>query len=329
MKKVIVSLLLFLSGHLVFGRGKPAGIDTTEIINVDGIKQVIRIKGRDITRPVLLYLHGAGNNTYSLIAEADKLTSKLQEHFVVVLWDQREYGKTFQLNKSPEALTVRLLVNDTKQVIDHLLKEFDRKKIYLAGHSMGCVMGISIAKEYPELLSAIVLMSPPVDGIASQRIGLNMLKAHFKKMHNERAVKELAMVKLPAREFESLFIKYVWQSAYDGQPLSDSLREQLKPVMKQWMDSPPASLSNEVFEMNFFKQFPELQCPVYFFVGRKDYLTNATVTEKYQRKLKAPRKQLFWFEKSGHDIPGTEPERMQDIIITKVLTGGDSDVLFF
>ena len=81
--------------------------------------------------------------------------------------------------------------------------------------------------------------------------------------------------------------------------------------------------------MNFFKQFPELQCPVYFFVGRKDYLTNATVTEKYQRKLKAPRKQLFWFEKSGHDIPGTEPERMQDIIITKVLPGGDSDVLSF
>jgi len=320
MKISSIFIFLFLAGQLSLGQSKNTGIDTTEIIPIGGIKQVIRIKTKDITKPVLLYLHGAGSSNYSLIAQADQLTSKLQEHFIVVLWDQREYGKTLQLNKSPEPLTVQLLANDTKEVADHVLRQFGRKKLYIAAHSMGCVMAISVAQKYPGMLHAVVVMSPPVNGIASQRIGLKMLKAHFKKIHNERAVNELETIKLPARDFESLFIKYVWQTEYDGEHINDTLRAQIKPMMKQWMASPAASLSDEVFEMNFFKQFPVLNCPVYFFVGRKDYMTNATVTKKYEQKLRAPRKALFWFEKSAHNIPDTEPVLMQDIIIGQVLS---------
>ncbi|SDQ01713.1 Pimeloyl-ACP methyl ester carboxylesterase [Mucilaginibacter sp. OK268] len=319
MKNAIIYIAIFLSGRLAFCQSKPIGIDTTEIINVGGIKQVFSIKGKDVTKPVLLYLHGASGSDYSLIGNADKLTSKLQKHFVVVLWDQREYGKTFQLNKSPEPLTVGLLVNDTKEVVDYFLKTFNRKKLYIAAHSMGCVMGIYMAQEYPERLYALIEMSPPVNGIASQKIGLAMLKKHFKKKHNDRAIRELATIKLPARDFESLFTKYVWQTEYDGEHISDTLRAKIKPMMKQWMETSAASLSNEVFEMNFLKQFLSLQCPVYFFVGRKDYMTNATVCEKYYKKLKAPKKQLFWFEKSAHGIPDSEPELMQEIIITKIL----------
>jgi len=319
MKTSVICIILFLSGQLACCQSKVTSIDTTEIIKIGGIKQVLSIKSKDLTKPVLLYLHGAGGSNYSLIANADKITSKLQEHFIVVLWDQREYGKTFELNKSPVPLTVGLLVNDTKEIVDYLLKKFDRKKLYIAAHSMGCVMGISIAQKYPGLLKALVVMSPPVDGIASQKIGLDMLKAHFKQIHNERAVKELATIKLPARDFESLFIKYVWQTEYDGEHISDSLRAKIKPMMQQWMETSAASLSNEVFEMNFFKQFPAVKCPVYFFVGRKDFMTNATISEKYEQKLKAPKKQLFWFEKSAHAIPDTEPGLMQDIIITKIL----------
>jgi pimeloyl-ACP methyl ester carboxylesterase len=319
MKKAILYITILIFRQVAFGQNNSIGIDTTVTTNIGGIQQVIKLKGKDITKPILLYLHGAGGNNFSLIANADKLTSKLQEHFIVALWDQREYGKTFEINKSPKPLTIKLIVDDTKEVIDYLLKKFDRQKLYLAGHSMGSVEGIYIAAKYPELLYALIEMSPAVNGIESQKIGLRMLKVHFKKIGNQRAVKELATVKLPARDFESLFIKYVWQTEYDGEHISDTVREQIKPMMKQWMESSAASLSNEVFEMNFFKLFPSLKCPVYFFVGRKDFTTNAVLSEKYYKKLKAPKKQLFWFENSAHGIPDTEPELMQKIIIDKVL----------
>lgn len=319
MNKAILVLLLFLFGRVDFAQANPAGIDTTITTNIGGIQQVLEIRGKDSAKPLLLYLHGAGGNGFSVIANADKLTSQLQEHFVVVLWDQREYGKTFQLNISPKPLTVQLLVDDTKEVIDFLLKKFDQKKLYLVGHSMGSMMGIHIAQKYPELLYALIEMSPPVDGIESQKIGVSLLKAHFKKINNERAIKELAAIQLPARDFESLFNKYIWQSEFDGEHITDAAREEMKPMLKKWMESSSASLSNEVFEMNFARQFSTIKCPVYFFVGRKDFVTNSTLSEQYFNVLKAPKKKLFWFEISAHGIPDMEPDLMQQTIITKVL----------
>jgi pimeloyl-ACP methyl ester carboxylesterase len=204
-------------------------------------------------------------------------------------------------------------------VVDHFLTTFGRKKLYIAGHSRGCAMGIFIAHQYPELLHALIEISPPVNGLESQELGLSMLKEHFSKINNEKAVKELSTIQPGARDFESLFTRYVWQNEYDGVHLSDPAIGQIKPLMKQWMESPAGALSNEIFGLNFFKQFPVLKCPVYFLVGRKDVLTNAAVSEKYYKAVKAPKKQLFWFEQSAHGVPDTEPELMQDIMITKIL----------
>lgn len=319
MKKGVVYLLLLFLQQVALGQTSPVGIDTTITTTIGDMQQVIAMKGKDRTKPLLVYLHGAAGNQYSLIANANKLTSKLQEHFVVVLWDQRDYGKTMTLNQSSKPVNLQLLVSDTQEVVEYCLTTFKRKKLYLVGHSMGSVMGMYTAQQHPEHLYALIEISPPVNGIESQKIGLSLLKNHFKQVNNERAIKELATVKLPARDFESLFTKYVWQTEYDGEPVSDTVRAQLKPMLQQWMDTPAASLSNEVFKLDFGKQFPRLTCPIYFFVGRKDVVTNATLTEVYYKNLKAPKKQLFWFEQSAHSLPDTEPELMQATIIEKIL----------
>ena len=54
-------------------------------------------------------------------------------------------------------------------------------------------------------------------------------------------------------------------------------------------------------------------------VGKKDYQTNATIAEAYYKILEAPKKEFFWFENSGHFIPTSDAERLQEIIIKKVL----------
>ncbi len=313
MKSITLFFIILFLAISTFGQG----IDTTISQPIGGIEQIFKIKGEDSSKPILLYLHGAGNSNYSLIDNAEKLTSKLQDHFVVVLWDQREFGKTLQKNKSTQTINVDLKVNDTKELIDYLRKTFNRKKLYLVGHSMGSVMGISIAHKYPDLLYALVEMSPPVSGVESQKIALNLLKAHFKKVNNQRAIQELKTVQTPTTDFEQQFIQYTWQCIYDGENITDAIREEVKPILKKITEE-TGELYNEIYRMDYFKLFPSLNCPVYFFTGRKDFSTNSTITEKYYKKVKAPKKALFWFEKSAHNLPDTEPELMQETIINKV-----------
>ena len=56
-------------------------------------------------------------------------------------------------------------------------------------------------------------------------------------------------------------------------------------------------LGNTIFETNF-TGITELKVPVYFFVGRHDQSLPAIVTEDFYNKLKAPKKEMVWFEAS-------------------------------
>jgi pimeloyl-ACP methyl ester carboxylesterase len=77
-------------------------------------------------------------------------------------------------------------------------------------------------------------------------------------------------------------------------------------------------LSNEAGRIDFSKQAPVLECPVYFFVGRNDYQTNHDLTYAYYQQLKARNKHFYWFEKSAHLVPFTESDLFQQTIIGKV-----------
>src|SRR5687767_15501579 len=102
MLKISTPLLLtfFLCAYSMFGQ---VPIDSTGTFIIGGIKQFVTVKSKNNTKPLLLFLHGGPGN--SVIHYADKFTSKLKEHFIVIQWDQREAGRTLTLNRSPQPLT--------------------------------------------------------------------------------------------------------------------------------------------------------------------------------------------------------------------------------
>jgi len=285
-------------------------IEKNEIITIGGIKQYIGIKGKDSSKPLLLFLHGGPGG--SLMSKADQFTDKLQEHFVVVQWDQRETGETLRLNKTSEPLRVNLFFNDTHDLIDSLLKRFQRPKLYLAGYSWGTVLGFHIADKYPELLYAYIAISPVINTWKSETLSLEMLK---EKMGN-KARRELSQVQIPFENIEQLYYHRKWLFKYDGQKMvSLSLR---KSYIRAW----GATWFNvwiEACSANLFETLPEIDCPVYFFAGEKDYQTNYSITQEYFDKVEAPKKDLFLFAKAGHGLPETDPDAFQDMIIDKIL----------
>ncbi len=297
-------LLILLIDHSLFAQQQ---IDTTAIFNIGGIKQYVRIKGKDVTKPLIFFLHGGPGG--SLMQNIDKVSGKLQEHFVVVHWDQRETGETLKLNKTTQPLTLQLFYNDTHDLIDSLLRKFQRSKLYLVGYSWGSGLGFYIADKYPGLLYAYIPVSPVIDQWRSDSISLAMLK---KEMGNN-ASKELAQVKAPFENAEQLYYHRKWLFKHNGKKFVSKRFVQSWAVT--WFDV--FSLSCDV---NLFHNLPVVNCPVYFFAGEKDYNTNYTITQEYFNRITAPKKDLFLFKDAGHELPETHYNEFQDIIVKMILT---------
>ncbi|MGZ3944647.1 MAG: alpha/beta fold hydrolase, partial [Mucilaginibacter sp.] len=119
-----ITLLLAIGSHS-FAQSK---IDTTEILRVGGIKQVVRIEGRDRSKPLFLFITG-GPGSEGIYPENKAYLDELKKHLTVVTWDQRNCGQTLKLNPSPQKLTVQLYENDTHELVAALLKQFHRKKM--------------------------------------------------------------------------------------------------------------------------------------------------------------------------------------------------------
>lgn len=316
MIKPYLFLILFLLPVICWSQvkeKKTIQIDTTEAVQIGGIKQFISIKGNDREKPVLLILHGGPGK--SLINFAEGFTDKLKDEFVVVNWDQRETGGTLSLNKSKDSLTTDLLKKDALEVVYYLKKKFNQKKIFLLSHSWGSVMGFDIAAQHPELLYAYIPVSPVIDAHKSVSLFVNDLKKWTLETQNHKAAQELEQIKLPFKDRDDFFLAQKWLFIHNGVKGIDT--EDFKTNYYQWMEIWfPVWMENA--KTNLYSSVSEIKCPVYFFIGSGDNQSYYTIVEDYYQFLKAKNKKLFWFKESGHTIFNTEPEKLQQIIIREI-----------
>ena len=298
----------FLLVILITGQSLAAqqSVDTTAIFNIGGIKQYTRIKGKDRSKPLLLFLHGGPGG--SLMQKFDKVSGKLRQHFVVVHWDQRQTGETLKMNKTTQPLTLQMFYDDTHDLIDSLLKCFGQSKLYLIGYSWGSGMGFYIADKYPELLYAYIPVSPVIDQWRSDSISLGMLK----KEMGDKAQKELSAVKVPFENAEQLYYHRKWLFKHEGEKFVNI--GFVKSWATTWFD-----VFSRACDVNLFQSLPSIKCPIYFFAGGKDYNTNSSITTDYYDKVTAPKKDLFLFKEAGHGLPETHADGFQDVIIQKIL----------
>jgi pimeloyl-ACP methyl ester carboxylesterase len=77
--------------------------------------------------------------------------------------------------------------------------------------------------------------------------------------------------------------------------------------------------TEDLLKVNFFKDAPKIDVPIYFVAGKYDYITADTLTREYFQFVEAPYKELVVFEKSAHCGIFEEPEKFNDLMINKVL----------
>jgi pimeloyl-ACP methyl ester carboxylesterase len=302
-------LLAVLSG----GHSDAADIHVDEFVLIGGIRQWITIKGTDQNNPVLLFLHGGPGS--SAMRYADSFTGDLQKYFVVVQWDQRATGKTEKVNRSPLPLTVAVFENDTFELINYLRNRFSKEKVYLMGHSWGGFLGMMMAAKHPELLASYFAVSPMIFQAESERKTLAIMLDRAQEEGNQAELEELSKISIPFQNGVQLYYHRKWLAHLMGQKSFSSA------FVEQWAVK-WLPLFNEGSAVDFFQAAPELKCPVYFFVGRKDYQTYFKLTEEYYQKVRATKKELFWFDHSAHAVITSEPQKLQEIIIAQLLHNG-------
>ncbi len=135
------------------GEVVPGSIATLQKVQLGDSEQWVSIRGKDVNNPVLLFL--AGGPGGSQLTTARHALSELEDHFVVVNWEQPGAGKSFNaVNRS--TLTPERYINDGHELVLHLRERFGQDKVYVLGESWGSALGIMLVQRYPDLFHAFI-----------------------------------------------------------------------------------------------------------------------------------------------------------------------------
>ena len=75
----------------------------------------------------------------------------------------------------------------------------------------------------------------------------------------------------------------------------------------------------ELLRVDLFDSVPEIKIPVFLMEGRYDHECPSEVAERYFGALKAPVKELIWFDRSAHLPNAEERDRFNKIMVEEIL----------
>ena len=306
-------------------------------VTINGVKQGMFIEGKDLSNPILLYLHG-GMPEHFL---TDRYPTGLEDYFTVVWWDQRGSGISYDPNIPKESINLEQLIADTIEVTNYLRQRFDKEKIYLMAHSGGTFIGIQVAAQEPELFYAYIAVSQVSDQLKSESLAYEYMLAQYRENGNSKMVRQLEAA--PVSMEQGISEGYLRLRDTAMHNLGIGTTHEMKSVItgifipslvnqkytftekinlwKGKSQSGVSSMWNEMISTNLANKIRELEIPVYFFEGVYDYTCSFSEAEAYFRELSAPIKGFYIFTQSAHSPVFEEPQKVQLIIQEDVLQG--------
>ena len=315
------------------GQPLPGSIATLEQVTLNGSQQWITIRGTNTHNPVLLFLTG-GPGQGGFDANQEVLAA-LENHFVVVNWDQPDTAKSYGVVPLAQ-LTPQRFVSDAHALVQMLRTRFHQDKIYVYGQSWGSILGIWLVQQYPQLFYAFIGHGQMVNVIEDDVMGYQLALKYATEHGDTATVETLRRNGPPPYTGEGLFEK---EQAF----IKVNLQNEMGPLATlPWYVlislgpafSPEYGLLDKVNyargmydvftamlpqmdSIDFTTQATRLQVPVYFLVGRNDQNAMPQLVEQYYNVLQAPHKELIWFN-SGHGLSG-DRNQLVDVMVNHVL----------
>lgn len=340
---ILVSLLaVWLSQHFAMtppitdadGNPVPGSIATLEKVQLGDSEQWVSIRGKDVNNPVLLFL--AGGPGGSQLATARRSLGELEDHFVVVNWEQPGAGKSFY-TVDRSTLTPDDYVMYGHELVLHLRERFGEDKIYVLGESWGSALGIMLVRRYPEQFHAFIGTGQMVDFLETDLHCYQFALDWAEDRGDDKKVARLREQGPPPYYGKGLAWKqatYLLDTfAYMNQnpaivdngmnTFGDLASFEYGLIDKvNWVRGPLDTLGivyPHLWDVDFRESATNLDVPVYFLLGRHDVNAPPVLVEDYLTQLEAPHKEIVWFEHSGHTPWTSEADEFVDVIVDTVL----------
>jgi proline iminopeptidase len=348
---VVIFLLLAIAGYWLFGRsytpairdanGKvvPGSTASLEKIKLGGVEQWLVIRGHDTSNPVLLFLSGGPGA--SELGRVRYFSEPLEQHFTMVVWEQRGCGKSFPSVNPKEDVTIEQYTKDIIELSEYLKERFNQEKIYLLGHSWGTIIGVRAAQARPDLFHAYIGAAQMVNVRETDQIIYRELLEYAQTSGDTKFASRLTELgeppyfgKNPVMQYKDVLARDY--GIFQAPHIKSQDYLQHGDLFARMLRSPEYTLIDKINfarglmttfnlvypqlqDFDFRKDALEFDVPVYMILGRYDSNATPEMAEAYFNKLQAPLKRLYYFEDSGHDMIFQETGKFHDLMINTVL----------
>lgn len=319
--------------HGADGAVLPVSIAQTAYLRIGGIEQWVMIRGENVANPILILLHGGPGFPETNLFRY--FNSSLERSFTVVYWEQRGTGKSFAPGLAESEMTIERFLRDLDELVDAVRAQLKKQRVVILGHSWGSALGTLYAARHSDKVSAYVGTGQIGDLQASELSSYAFVLAEAERRGNRTALRQLRAIGQPPYSSKTIGIQRRWLTRFVGLMRGKTFWQ----VFHALRSAPEASILHlpnvfrgamfslrtlwaEVSRLNLEVSAPELNMPVFFFIGRHDHQVAAETSVAYFEKLVAPAKQLVWFEDSAHMPPFEEADKFNATMIELVAPVG-------
>jgi pimeloyl-ACP methyl ester carboxylesterase len=349
----LICLIGFVIFLLIISPGKPkpvidkagnplsGSMNEKVFMTIGGVRQGMFIRGTDVKNPVLLYVHGGPSfSEYFLV---DKYPTGLENYFTVCYWEERGGGLSWSRQVTEQSMTLEQLASDALEVTDYLRNRFKKEKIYILAHSGGSAFAIQAVAGHPQLFHAYIGVSQITRQAESEKLNYKYLLDRYSSAGNMKMVAALA--KYPILEDDKFILPFFNSVLRDKSmhPLGIGTMHNMKSIMtgvfypvwacraytlgekfRIWYAKfsfiNKSGIRKQILDLDITAKVPRLDVPVFFISGKYDLTVNIDLSKDYLKKIEAPVKAFYTFEKSAHSPMFEEPDRFLEIMNKDVLT---------
>jgi len=307
-------------------------INKLEKVKINNSWQWVIVRGKNIDAPLLLHVQmGPG---LPIIPEADTIEKllHLEDHFLVVYWDQRGCGKSYDKNTNPKTINITQLTDDVVECTRYLLKKYNKDKAILSGYSLGASLSLMAAKKEGSIFSHLFLTGIDIDIPAANKYAVEFSIAKAKENNNTKLIKQaIKFDKQPITDAKIFQERAKLLTNLGGVNTGTSYNRLLMATIKNMLFSKEYSFMDilktnngmkfcqnallpEFDIFNLFDKINDVQVPVHFIQGKLDGVAPYQTAVKFYERLQADIKTFTVFENSAHMPHYEEPQKFAKLL---------------